>query len=188
MSHLKKEFKKKDVERIRNLVKGHVGKRTGEGVGYTKPEIFHEEGDIWEANGRTWTIKNGIKQNITKLDKAKKEYNMPLFCPKCKKIMKHHLEPQFYKIHKTCRRCVMLKEEEMKKNGTYDDYVKTIHNDEIDNKIQEYKDFVVDKLAESNQGLVSEAGDVEKWDGKLNKEKVDLHTAEVVKYLESLKK
>ena len=82
----------------------------------------------------------------------------------------------------------MLKEEEMKKNGTYDDYVKTIHNDEIDNKIQEYKDFVVDKLAESNQGLVSEAGDVEKWDGKLNKEKVDLHTAEVVKYLESLKK
>ena len=151
-------------------------------------EIFHEEGDIWEANGRTWTIKNGIKQNITKLDKAKKEYNMPLFCPKCKKIMKHHLEPQFYKIHKTCRRCVMLKEEEMKKNGTYDDYVKTIHNDEIDNKIQEYKDFVVDKLAESNQGLVSEAGDVEKWDGKLNKEKVDLHTAEVVKYLESLKK
>ena len=45
-----------------------------------------------------------------------------------------------------------------------------------------------DKLSESNKGLVSEAGDVEKWDGKLNKERVDLHTDEVVKYLEALKK
>ena len=76
----------------------------------------------------------------------------------------------------------------MKVDGTYDEYVKNIHNDEINNKIQEYKDFVADKLSESNKGLVSEAGDVEKWDGKLNKERVDLHTDEVVKYLEALKK
>tara|TARA_Y100000004_G_C8848484_1_gene383686 strand:- start:300 stop:866 length:567 start_codon:yes stop_codon:yes gene_type:complete len=188
MSHLKKEFKKKDVERIRNLVKGQAGKRIGEGIGYSKKEEFYEEGDVWESNGTTWTIKNGIKQNVTKLDKAKKEYNLPLFCPKCGKVMKHHLDPQFYRIHKTCRRCVVLKEEQLKKEGKFDEYVKTIHNDEIDNKIQEYKDFVEMKLSESNQGMVSEAGDVEKWDGKLNKEKVDLHTEEVVKYLESLKK
>tara|TARA_B110000003_G_scaffold221205_1_gene221154 strand:+ start:131 stop:697 length:567 start_codon:yes stop_codon:yes gene_type:complete len=188
MSQLKKEFKKKDVERIRNLVKGHAGKRTGEGVGYTKPEIFHEEGDIWEANGRTWTIKNGIKQNITKLDKAKREYNMPLFCPNCSKVMNHYLDPQFYRIHKICRRCVVLKEAKLKEEGKFDEYVKNIHNNEIDNKIQEYKDFVADKLAESNQGQVSEAGDVEKWDGKLDKDKVDLHTEDVVKYLEALKK
>ena len=45
MSHLKKEFKKKDVERIRNLVKGQAGKRTGEGIGYSKKEEFYEEGD-----------------------------------------------------------------------------------------------------------------------------------------------
>tara|TARA_Y100001938_G_C8076056_1_gene426157 strand:+ start:1007 stop:1570 length:564 start_codon:yes stop_codon:yes gene_type:complete len=184
---LKKEFKRKDVERIRNLVKGQAGKRTGEGIGYSKAQEFYEEGDVWDVNGVTWTIKDGIKQNVTKLDKAKKEYNMPLFCPKCKKIMKHHLEPQFYRIHKTCRRCVILKEEELKKSGEFDEYRKNIINSEIDNKIQDYKDFVKDKLNESNKGLVSEAGDVEKWDGKLNKEKVDLHTEEVVKYLESLK-
>ena len=57
MSHLKKEFKKKDVERIRNLVKGHAGKRTGEGVGYTKPEIFHEEGDRYSW----WTYRFGAR-------------------------------------------------------------------------------------------------------------------------------
>ena len=67
-SILKKEFNKKDVERLRNLVKGKSGKRTTQGIGYTKKQEFHKEGDIWEENGRKWTIKDGIKQNITKLD------------------------------------------------------------------------------------------------------------------------
>ena len=32
---LKKDFQKKDVERLRNLVKGKGGKRTTQGIGYT---------------------------------------------------------------------------------------------------------------------------------------------------------
>ena len=60
---LKKDFNKKDVERLRNLVKGKAGERTTQGIGYTKKEEFHKEGDIWEADGRKWTIKDGIKQN-----------------------------------------------------------------------------------------------------------------------------
>ena len=40
---LKKEFKKKDVERLRNLVKGKGAERTGAGVGYTKKQEFHKE-------------------------------------------------------------------------------------------------------------------------------------------------
>ena len=69
---LKKEFAKKDVKRLRNLVKGKSGERTGQGVGYTKKDEFHKEGDTWEENGRMWTIRDGIKENITKLDKFKK--------------------------------------------------------------------------------------------------------------------
>ena len=69
---LKKEFNKKDVKRLRNLVKGKSSERTGQGVGYTKKDEFYEEGDTWEENGRMWTIRDGIKENITKLDKAKK--------------------------------------------------------------------------------------------------------------------
>ena len=68
---LKKEFNKKDVERLRNLVKGKGSERTSQGIGYTKAQEFHKEGDIWEEDGRKWTIKEGIKQNITKLDKFK---------------------------------------------------------------------------------------------------------------------
>ena len=69
---LKKDFKKQDVERIRNLVQGKYGEKTRSSVGFSKKDEFHQEGDIWESDGRTWTIKNGIRQNVTKLDKAKK--------------------------------------------------------------------------------------------------------------------
>ena len=67
-SVLKKEFKHRDVERLRNLVQGKYGDKTTMGTGYSKAKEFHNEGDVWEEDGRTWTIKNGIKQNITKLD------------------------------------------------------------------------------------------------------------------------
>ena len=59
---LKKEFAKKDVERIRNLVKGKYGEKTRESVGYSAPAEFHNEGDVWESrDGRKWTIIDGVK-------------------------------------------------------------------------------------------------------------------------------
>ena len=69
---LKKEFSKKDVQRARNIITGNTSARTTEGIGYTKKYDYYKEGDIWEENGRTWTIKNGLKQIITKMDKFNK--------------------------------------------------------------------------------------------------------------------
>ena len=188
MSHLKKEFKKKDVERIRNLVKGQAGKRTGEGIGYSKKEEFYEEGDIWESNGTTWTIKNGIKQNVTKLDKAKKAHVVPLFCPNCKKQMKLKNDHELYKIHKKCLDCVVEMEHELQKAGKWEEYQQNIKNNEIDNKIRDFKDYVKDRLSESNNNYISEAGHKETWKGKIDEERVDQHLSEVIEYLESLKK
>jgi hypothetical protein len=79
---LNKEFQKKDVQRLRNLVQGKYGDKTTVGVGYSKKYEHHKEGDVWEENGRQWTIKNGIKQNVTKLDLAKEAHVLPLLCPK----------------------------------------------------------------------------------------------------------
>ena len=73
---LKKEFKKNDVERIRNLVQGKYGEKTGQSVGYQKKIIDRKEGDIWEEDGRKWTIKDGIKQNVTKLERQVYGKNM----------------------------------------------------------------------------------------------------------------
>ena len=84
-SVLKKEFQKRDVERLRNLVKGKHGDRTTIGIGYSGEEQqSHKEGDVWEEKGKTWTIRDGIKENVTKLDKFKKT-SVPLFCPNCNK-------------------------------------------------------------------------------------------------------
>jgi hypothetical protein len=185
---LKKDFKKQDVERIRNLVQGKYGEKTRSSVGFSKKEEFHQEGDIWETDGRTWTIRKGIKQNVTKLDKAKKAHLMPLLCPRCSNVMKKKVDKQFYNIHKICFDCVIDMEHELKKSGKWEEYERTIHNSEIDSKIKQYKLWVDEKLNESNDGFVSEAGDVENWKGKVNKEMVAKNVDKVVEYLENLKK
>ena len=184
---LKREFQEKDVERIRNLVKGKHGDKTGTSIGYTKPQEFYEEGDIWESDGRKWTIKGGIKQNITKLDKAKKAHVMPLLCPNCKKVMKNRNDKPFYNIHKMCFNCVIDFEHELKKKGKWEEYERNIKNNEIDNRIAEFKLWVKEKLEEGNESFVSESGEVEKWVGKVNKDKVEEHVKDVIEYLESLK-
>jgi hypothetical protein len=112
---------------------------------------------------------------------------MPLLCPKCKKVMKNRNDKPFYNIHKMCFNCVIDFEHELKKTGKLEEYERKIKNDEIDNRIKEFKFYVEEKLNESNNSFVSEAGDVEKWVGKLNTDKVDEHIENVVTYLESLK-
>lgn len=185
---LNKEFAKKDVERMRNLIQGKYGEKTQTSVGFTKSEKQYEEGDIWESDGRTWTIKDGIKQNITKLDKAKKAHLMPLFCPNCNTVMKNRNDKTFYKIHKMCFGCVIKMEDKLKKEGKFEEYQRAIKNNEIDNKIIDFKAWVKDKMSESNNQYVSEAGDVENWKGKINEEKVQENIDAVVEYLEGLKK
>ncbi len=183
---LKKEFQKKDVERLRNLMQGKYGEKTRSSVGFTNKQEFHEEGDIWESDGRTWTIENGIKQNITKLDKAKKAHTMPLFCPKCSKLMKRVDKP-YYNIHQFCLDCFAKFEDKLKAEGKYQEYYNEINNKIIDNRIEEYKQFIEERINESNSSFVSEDGDVENWVGKIDVDKVNEYTFHVIEHLESLK-
>ena len=80
---LKKEFKRKDVDRMRNLIMDKANSSSEIQIGYSKQKKEYKEGDIWNEGRKTWTIKNGIKQTVSKLDKLKKEVFMPLSCPKC---------------------------------------------------------------------------------------------------------
>jgi hypothetical protein len=184
---LNKEFQKKDVQRLRNIVQGKYGDKTVVGVGYTKKYENHIEGDIWEENGRTWTIKNSIKQNITKLDKAKELYAMPILCPKCSKPMKSHIDKPFYNIHKQCMNCVVEFETKLKIEGKWEEYQKQIHNSEIDNVINEFKVWSQEELDESIESFVTEGGVVEKWQGG-NKNIVKQNIEDSIKFLETLKK
>lgn len=183
---LKKDFQKQDVERLRNLVQGKYGEKTRSSVGFSNKQEFYNEGDVWDSDGRTWTIKGGIKQNITKLDKAKKAYNVPLFCPKCSNLMKRVDKP-YYRIHKFCLDCYAKFEDKLKKENKYNQYFNNINNKIIDCRIEEFEQYVKDKLSESNNSFVSENGEVEKWVGKINKDKVNEFTTEVIKHLKEQK-
>jgi len=83
---------------------------------------------------------------------------------------------------------VLLKEHQIQKDGKWDEYQRNIKNNEIDNKIKDFKQYVEDKMNESNDGFVSEQGDKERWKGKMDKSRVDEHVEAVIDYLESLKK
>ena len=79
-------------------------------------------------------------------------------------------------------------EQELKREGKWEEYEKQIHNDEIDNRIKEFKIWMEEKINESNDAFFSENGELEKWVGKIDKEQVKEYTESVIKYLEGLKK
>ena len=184
---LNKEFKNKDVQRLRNIVKGKSGERTTSGIGYSKQQDFYNEGDVWEEGGRTWTIKNGIKQNVTKWDKAKKSVTLPLFCPGCKQLMNHKYDKLFYIQYHRCFDCQIKFETELRKLGLWEEYEKNIINSDIDNVTKDYSTWMDEVINSSNDSYVTEEGDVERWVGS-SKKKLLEDKEETIKYLQSLKK
>ena len=166
---LKKEFKRKDVDRARNLLMGKSGASSETQVGYTKKRVNYKEGDVWVENKKTWTIKDGIKQTISKMDKIKKEIFMPLCCPKCSKVMKKRLDKPNYNIHKKCFDCVILFEHKLKIKGEYDGYIQKLKAKNSLDIVDEMESYLLDAINTSNEGFVSEDGVVERWVGGVNK-------------------
>jgi hypothetical protein len=172
---LQKEFQKRDIQRIRNLVSGKQGDATQTQVGYTSKYISRSEGDVWEEFGRKWTIKNGIKMSVTKLDRAKKLSLTPLLCPKCDKLMKTEYDKKMFRIHSTCFDCVIKMETQLKIEGKYQEYedkiVKANANFALDEFVNGFDSFL-DSMS-SNNGFVTEQGDIEDWHVKaLDKQKI----------------
>jgi hypothetical protein len=186
---LKKEFKRKDVERMRNLIKGDTSKSAELQVGFTTKKEDHKEGDIWEEGGKQWTIKDGIKQTATKLDRVKKEAIMPLFCPNCGSMMKKRNDVKMYKIHKTCFDCVVKKETMLKAKGEFKKYENNIMINNAKDMVEDYEAFLLDKINTSNTQYVSEKGEVERWKGGVDKEKLTQEIKKsVAEFKEKLKK
>jgi len=166
---LKKEFKRKDVQRARNLLTGKTDASTGTQIGYGKKIKDYKEGDVWTEGKKTWTIKNGIKQTVSKLDTIKKEVFMPLSCPCCGKIMKKRLDKPNYKIHKKCHDCVIEFEHKLKIKGEYDNYKKNLITKNSLDIVDEIESYLLDAINTSNSSFVSEDGVIEKWDGGIDK-------------------
>jgi len=178
---LKKEFKRTDVNRLRNLIQGKTGDSTNTQIGYSTKQEDYKEGDVWTEGRKTWTIKNGIKQTISKLDTIKKEVFMPLCCPNCGNVMKKRLDKPNYKIHKKCFDCVVEFEHKLKIRGEYDDYIKNLKAKNSLDIVDEMESYLLDAINTSNSGFVSEDGVVERWVGGVNKEELTKQVKESAK-------
>lgn len=134
------------------------------------------EGDVWEdANGKQWTVKNGVTQSISKLDDAK----TPWFCPKCEKSMNHRLDFKFWRLRGHCFDCNIKMESEIRRQGKWKEYEETImkanYIAELKDRIQElqhYHDSVsVPEIIHSDGEKILM---IEKWEVNLDKIREDL--------------
>lgn len=183
-SLLKKEFKQSDVQRVRNIVNKDFTSKTKSQTGYQKKYSHHKEGDIWEESGKQWTIKNGIKQNITKLDKAKKAIRMPLCCPKCGNRMKKRLDEKMFKIHGFCFDCVVEYETSLKHAGLFEEYEKKMTQGNILGFIDSLQAWITESL-QDDISMVTEQGDVEDW-GKVSNSYKTKITEDLQNYIKLL--
>jgi len=183
---LKKEFKHSDVQRIRNIVKKDFTSKTKSQTGYRRSHNSYEEGDIWEESGKKWTIKDGIKQNVTKLDYAKSLVKVPYSCPKCSEPINSELSKKVYKINKMCLNCFVAFEAELKRNGLYDNYVKEIKKGNIIKFANELEKWAEETLAFENT-YVTEQGDIETWKNNNStvKQKISQEIQEYLTYIRS---
>tara|TARA_B100000497_G_C7279635_1_gene193947 strand:- start:253 stop:489 length:237 start_codon:yes stop_codon:yes gene_type:complete len=77
---------------------------------------------------------------------------------------------------------------DLKLQGLWEDYKRELDNSTIDKLISISENILEDALTQSNQGYVSEAGDIQNWKGGVNRELAEKNLEETVKYLKSLKK
>jgi hypothetical protein len=161
---LKKEFTKKDVTRMRNLITGKSGDKTQIQSGYEKKEEDHKEGDIWQdSSGKSWTIKNGIKRTATRLNNLKKLIIMPLSCPKCTKHMKiNDLNKKMYATQGVCFDCVIEQEHQIRISGDWENYTS---QQMTANKNESLKDFeqALESWYKEKDDFFTENGDIENW-------------------------
>lgn len=139
-------------------------------------EPTRKEGDVWVGlDDRKWTLKNGIKQTVTKLDSAKN----PWFCPQCDKALSHKLDSKFWALRGKCMDCVIVEETEIRRQGKWEEYER---NKVEANYIASLKDTIA-QLEDAHENLsapeVILADDtkilmIEKWDVDINKVKADL--------------
>lgn len=175
-SMLQKDFKQRDVQRMRNLITKNYGDKTVTQAGYTKEYTERKEGDVWEENGKTWTIKNGLKQTITRLDSIKKSIMLPLTCPNCSKPMKNDtLNKKMWPIHKMCFDCVITMETKLKREGKFEEYERNMTRKGIETYIKELEEALLELSLSTteDESIVTESGDIEHWvGGNIDKQKI----------------
>jgi len=152
-------------QRIKAAIAGENTKKIQSG--YTKKHIDKMEGDTWtDENGKGWEIKSGIIQSIPKFQ----DVRIPLFCPKCNKVMgkKPKDTDVFYKFG-FCFDCLIDRDVEMIREGTFDQYQEKYVNSKKLGFYNDAKSEIEEYLVKLEKGYIeypTESGKMERWEGE----------------------
>lgn len=168
MTLLKKDFKEKDIQRIRNIIKGKYGDKTQTQIGFNKSQRKkYKEGDVWEENGKIWTIEDGIKISKTKLDIVKTSFKQPIVCPECNQRMKKKLDTKMFNIHNKCFDCVIKMETKLRLEGKYEEYSKNLIYKNLEFVKNELFDIKKDlKDNQISNKIINENSEEEHWNNQ----------------------
>ena len=149
--------------------------------------VVHKEGDVWEENGKMWTIEDGLITSYKKFETSV----VPLYCPKCKKYMKHELDEKTYELHKHCYNCQSEFETTLKIEGRFEEYNRLITNGNIDDLLERLEIEKQDFLAniDSKNKIFNSDGVIVETDNSdwLNIDRVLKNFEEKENYLKSFK-
>lgn len=134
---------------------------------------IYKEGDIWEENGKTWTIKDGIKQTISPMDMYRLEINMPISCPVCHRNMNKRLDRRMWVLRRKCFDCVIEEDNQRIIDGTFQEYEKETMSRTAKSFYTDLKEMVHDYIDSNDmKHYVTEAGEIENWDNPYSKEQL----------------
>lgn len=138
-------------------------------VGYTgapkstKPSGEGKEiGDVWTENGKTWEkTKTGVHRKSV-LQSAR----IPMFCPKCERVMKGKKDTKSFYSNGTCLNCLVDYHEELRKEGRLEEvmFKKRIKNAQswLDEQYQQLNEYI--SKENYNPEFVLSDGSIEKWE------------------------
>ena len=183
---MKKNIKESNVQRMRNIVMGKHHDKTKTQSGWKKSKNEERvEGDVWNEGGKTWTIKNGIKQNITKMDKIRELTKTPLFCPVSGKLMRTTYDKFCYRRYGMSWDAWIEQETNKKVNGTWEEDIKerALKNKHawLKDIREEFEEWVKE---DPSRKFITENGQIEDWSGGINKDKTKKEFYEEAKKFE----
>ena len=112
---------------------------------------------------------------IPKMTEIMKDVRMPMFCPKCDKVMKKRLDNKMWNLYGHCFDCQLEVEHKLKLEGKFDDWanekIKKNKISYIKDALQQLEEFKTMKAPEwlNQVGVNYPELEKEKWEGGTEK-------------------
>lgn len=156
-------------KKIRSILRGESAKTQ---IGYEKKKdtVTRKVGDRWiDEDGNEWEQKQGYVAKVRKIEGV----TVPIFCPKCnRKMGKASKDAEIYWKFGFCLNCLIDRDAEMIKKGTFDDYQKNYIKSKQLGFYQDAKAEIEEFMEQIEKGYIeypNSDGTLERWDGDMTK-------------------